>query len=1079
MGTKQKFPSFVLAAFLIALACDSSFSGVAVAMTTSASRTADVSNGNLQNVLSVLQNLSSNNDNKNDTVLQQQAGGDATQMRTERLIAAVKALSDRDILGSKYAEMTSPEASTSNSTEAIQLQQFLNVVQNAFVNHDLSAALKNLRESLHTASRDQSTPQGIREFAKTAVNTVLPEQISRMVPIAISQAPQAHPLLASMLAPSLPESASEADKQKALEAEKVWNLIDTLLIGSSWDDMSTAVSRKITRQPFSLVMNSKDPIEQGKIVLDQLIGNALDKMVKAQNALEFLKSMRQVVSEASSSNIPWESATGNQTPVEFWKNVDTTLYGWPSVQSRVASPAFQNQVDALNLRLFQSSDMLGMGMSLLQEDEAGNDEASATPDNNGNSDNNKEGDDTASGIIGDESAPERNPKIVQFDNKLRPLIYGCIVVTILGLVFVILGRHRDSVFGRHNKSCEPQAGSTMWTAELTIQKFLCANGWTQGIVLSLLNISLMIAVAYLVFGMNLASSLAVSESKHRPQIDLRSAITDFLESQAKSQSRRNAVVPEDNKTPAKTETIPTVETDDADDKASLLELEGWATKKKDANGNGVDSDDKDYRDMITPEEKEKFVSSLAHEMEISGGDVETDVFLTLLKKFLHIPKRDSKLILKQFDANESGRVSVLEVRSALAQSTPILRMLFQRVTDLYGGGIIYLIGLVSLFGTNNSYLAIISAVLFIPLLLLFRMVGKYASSQQKENSGSADSTSDEMLQDLMNRKLFKLNLILGNIFLFSVFYQAFDKCKDPISMCSNGAWPICTTTGFPPTHLQCKAGGIACGWTANTGGDTMAICPSEKIPYGLFDNQQFSIIMVNGRFDYLMHSAQSPLPEKLQQSYNIGVAYGADLDQLLPEYQQYALIKNLKSDSYTYAYAEANKFTHIQNLLQLLPLSTLPNNNYTSIISSIALQLEESVVNNVCDPATLAGEFHIKSTYTNMSNADLRATNWIPMISPEASSHSNYRLCYKVGNSAVWNAVPNAWVVVGDLAGCSNADCSSSDFTDGMSSGYEDSFYYSLIIQTTIGYGDILPITVRAKMLTSIQCLMMLMISAM
>eukprot|EP00298_Acanthocystis_sp_HF-20_P015942 c21326_g1_i3.p1 GENE.c21326_g1_i3~~c21326_g1_i3.p1 ORF type:complete len:127 (+),score=47.74 c21326_g1_i3:106-486(+) len=123
---------------------------------------------------------------------------------------------------------------------------------------------------------------------------------------------------------------------------------------------------------------------------------------------------------------------------------------------------------------------------------------------------------------------------------------------------------------------------------------------------------------------------------------------------------------------------------------------------------------------------------------------------------------------------------------------------------------------------------------------------------------------------------------------------------------------------------------------------------------------------------------------------------------------------------------------------------------------------------------------NITSIYENKMTKDFRFLKSIPVMTPSASSVSNYQLCYgktDTTGTAKWNLVPDAWVIVAPSATCSDPDCIDSDFSSGMSSSFFDSLYFSLIIQSTIGYGDIVAVSNRAKMVTTLQMLMMMAIS--
>lgn len=1032
--------------FFISLACESSFSGIALAHTLTHSAK-DAAGLGLSELRLDVQDHGS--------LLPGGAGSEEGKRGEEERVENMKVVMGMLVRSGLLKEDWLNSAG--NPQKLSDSQHILEQLQNAFASMDLASALKQFESSV----RQPGSSVGVRQVAQAAVKHLLPEQVSKLIPGALeSSKSNIHTVLSTLLEPGNHTDASPAEKVQ--EAEKLWDMLDGLLIGTGWDDMTSSLSRSIIRQPMQLEEGSTDPVMQGKVVVNELIGNVMDRFVKSKSPSEMFQAFR-VVSNAPLSKVPLESLIGSYAPSDVWKNLDSVLFSWPAIQMRISSPTFQNQLTEMHLRIFPDDPLIqqvhGAGtFSFLQEPS----------------------DDESADVIPE---PAIDPRVSSFDSKFRPLIYFSLLLVVFGLTFIILGRRRDQMFGMNPEGCILLEGYIGVTAtELLMQRFMCENKWVQEIVLTLLNVAMWIGVLYVVFGMNLASGIAVAESKHRPQLDLATVIKDYLtEKEETVSSHKDSTRRYSQSSPPPQSKSPSIDQDaateanvlDEIDPASMLEL-GTSN-----NSTAPIVDNSNYFTQVTPEEKENFIRVLSKELELSGGDVDIDTLITLMKKILHIPKRDGQLIAKQFDADNSGRVSVLEVRSALTQSAPILRLLFQHVTDIYGGALLFLAGLVSLFGTNNTILAFLSVALLLPVMMAIRVVCAHASKQESQTQGAAADTSDDLLEDLFNRKFYKLTLILGCMFVCALAYHMLETCRDPVGMCENGAWPICVTSGFPPTHMQCSLSGeIECAWSDGTAGDTMAICPTEKVPFGKTDNHQFSKIMLAHKGDFLTHSIKSPVPANLMQTYSIGVAHGAEIQNILPEYQKFSLIKTLQDPNYAYAYAEANKFTTTQNVLQLLPNATLPNTTTPSVITSIALQLEESVINDNCDAASLAGEFQLKRNFPNITNADLRSMSYIPVIVPESSAHSNYRLCYKIETQTTWKAVPNAWVIVGDLAGCSNPDCSVSDFSDGLSSEFASCFYYSMIVQTTIGYGDILPLSKRARMLTTIQSMLMLMIAA-
>jgi hypothetical protein len=257
---------------------------------------------------------------------------------------------------------------------------------------------------------------------------------------------------------------------------------------------------------------------------------------------------------------------------------------------------------------------------------------------------------------------------------------------------------------------------------------------------------------------------------------------------------------------------------------------------------------------------------------------------------------------------------------------------------------------------------------------------------------------------------------------------------------------------------------VDCGWTPNTLGDSNIICPTEEIPYGIFDNFAFSGFM-NSRGPNT-RAYEPSVNYTRTNGYRIGVAYGFDIENIN---KTYALAQNLKSDLYSYVYAPAGKSTFIKNILRKLPVTELPDDEAALVVQKVALVPK----NLACTDATIGRSYvDFQVMIPGRSNKAFRQDEVIPVFTNAVSGVSNYLLCYQIANT--WKALDKTWVIVAAEGGCSDPDCSGSDFNVGMGRSFTDAVYLSAVIQSTIGFGDIVPTSRRARMVMSFQAVLML-----
>jgi len=338
------------------------------------------------------------------------------------------------------------------------------------------------------------------------------------------------------------------------------------------------------------------------------------------------------------------------------------------------------------------------------------------------------------------------------------------------------------------------------------------------------------------------------------------------------------------------------------------------------------------------------------------------------------------------------------------------------------------------------------------LLLVILLSGKWVNYRLgKVNSVASSDKSDSSLEaelmyaEIGTRKFLKLCGIFICIFLFTIIYHLYPPCLPPQVICGNGGAPICISSGLPPLSALCDESGMPnCAWSPNTQQSVEVVCPSEEVKYGMSDNGEFE-----GTYG---------------RHFVIGVANGFDIDNIPANNLQNTGLGYLVSPNNTFAYGEPDKLTYVQNLLTTLP--NLPYDNTTNNIVAVALVPDGTACSavNIGNSATpiIAPTFFA-----------LRAMRYVQVYTP-SSPPSNYVMCY-MNNEAVWSAVPGAWVVIAPLGGCSAPDCTSADF-NGIGSDMLDSFYFTMVVQATFGYGDVLALSPRARVMVAIQELIMVLL---
>jgi len=283
----------------------------------------------------------------------------------------------------------------------------------------------------------------------------------------------------------------------------------------------------------------------------------------------------------------------------------------------------------------------------------------------------------------------------------------------------------------------------------------------------------------------------------------------------------------------------------------------------------------------------------------------------------------------------------------------------------------------------------------------------------------------------------KLALMIPMVFMFGLLYWGILKhCEPPSSSCANNAIPICTSTGLPPLSSACP---IVCT-TSDIyveGDTTTAICPDEPIPDAILE---------------------LPATRKLGQfwkSTEVMTSYAG----VTPGRCQDGTVGYLCPASAVVLYALSSDYINVTSVLarsNVVPVKVVvadygdttcsnPNSVYGDSATLIANSTQ------VPTPAHNTGQ----SVFTICYIEDNTATKWKPLAIPNGGKVT---------------------LVVGDAATCSAPDCSSADLNAALryDNPFMDSMYFSMVVHSTIGFGDISPISQRGMMLVALQALVVL-----
>jgi len=336
----------------------------------------------------------------------------------------------------------------------------------------------------------------------------------------------------------------------------------------------------------------------------------------------------------------------------------------------------------------------------------------------------------------------------------------------------------------------------------------------------------------------------------------------------------------------------------------------------------------------------------------------------------------------------------------------------------------------------------------------------------------------------------KIMITMVTVMGFALLYFFTKRCTfSTVSCPSANQKPVCTRTGLPIRRYNCDNGNIWCDYSVRSKWDEkdgpascrasqVAICLSEEPVNGLSDNFYFVKNLRDGVEQFCSEMNCNMIPGMSKQLYKLTgsivkreyyVGLTADAQTCIYAGENNAIwYKPFVNDQTHYTYAVAGMQTMIGNLFaaNTTTRAELPDQGPHGIVG-IAL-VPDGYSCSDSDKVGSVSDMNATQTKSALLNA-----SQLEVFTPNGAS-GNFRLCYQ--RNEVWRMVNNSYVVVGDQATCSDPDCTDADFTDGLGYHLSDAIYYSLITQSTIGYGDILAISDRARMMTAMQALIMMFI---
>jgi hypothetical protein len=311
----------------------------------------------------------------------------------------------------------------------------------------------------------------------------------------------------------------------------------------------------------------------------------------------------------------------------------------------------------------------------------------------------------------------------------------------------------------------------------------------------------------------------------------------------------------------------------------------------------------------------------------------------------------------------------------------------------------------------------------------------YLKSVAKDR-GNAEQIA-ELLSSKLESAMAKMMMTIPMVIFFGMLYFSLNKCKPATSFCSNQAIPICVSTGLPPITqtcpMQCTPGTVL----------SSVICPDENIPGAKVENQgQAKLGSYWTTADRIVSYAPTTGPGRCEGEGGLGY---------------------LCSDKDVYLYSLPSTGLNIQDTLAR---------------SDVAVSPYQVIVAEYGDLAC-ADPKHVYSAHVGVSS------NVSVVISPPHNiGQSVFALCYKASATAQWAPVHTqkggqVYVIVGPEAGCRMDSCGTSDFTNTMrsSSNFVDSMYFAMVVHSTVGFGDISPLSQRGMILVAMHALVVLLVS--
>lgn len=477
------------------------------------------------------------------------------------------------------------------------------------------------------------------------------------------------------------------------------------------------------------------------------------------------------------------------------------------------------------------------------------------------------------------------------------------------------------------------------------------------------------------------------------------------------------------------EPIRRVFNEDEADAVALLEISGSDSKPTDPKADQAPKADAKTaaktRKGLNWSDLSKRAAIIAHRLQEAAeikGHVDKNVFRQALVD-LGVESKMIEIILAELPSEE---MTLNEFGALISHEKMSLAEVFydQRYNFVFFSLLIILaIAFLSGTGDSNDAKAIyvlVGAMAVVCLPLYFRGLTGAGSS----------ALVAEFLSGKLEAALVKMMMTIPMVFLFGLIYYALlYRCRNPTSYCENHAIPICTSTGLPPINSTCPA---QCRPNVDKV-DEVLVCPDERIPGSRLEGAgklRLASTWVGDRAAlYAPTTAHST-----SRCGEGGIGY-------------------LCSDMDMYIYSLPN--TRLEDMDDYRSTLNLASTDHLVVASR--------------------GDFDCLGSYDVLD---------FPVTPSHNVGESVFNLCYRPSTGGSWSPVKTqknglVYVIVAPAATCTSGDCSHSDFTDTFreSRSFIDSMYFSMVIHSTIGFGDISPITQRGMILVAIQALITLLIS--